>query len=277
MEQQIYMTPKQPFFVTSAQTYTKYVVNQLGIVHFYTCTTGAQPEQECFAIPDGCVDMLFCCDEVHPYAEVCGTVFSPTVVLNRPFTRYFGVRFLPGYNPVLGDGSVMEELMGKRIPFEMLIHDNRMLEGILNSCDFREQIAVFMRSYMSIYRRVCPMEHISLLVQHTVNLLIHSFGMMTIEEIAENVGYTVRHVNQTFREGTGLSPKQFAKIVRFQAAISALNDPNGRNLTEIAADLGYYDQSHFVREFKGYTCMTPKQYQRQIVQEAFHQKLIVMP
>lgn len=47
MEQRIYMTPRQPFFVTAAETYTKYVMNQFGIVHFTNAEQGY------------CQDMLF--------------------------------------------------------------------------------------------------------------------------------------------------------------------------------------------------------------------------
>ena len=50
MEKQIYMTPKQPFFVTSSRSYEKLILNRFGIVHFYHCFTGTEPR---YAIPDG--------------------------------------------------------------------------------------------------------------------------------------------------------------------------------------------------------------------------------
>lgn len=78
-----------------------------------------------------------------------------------------------------------------------------------------------MRSYMNIYRRACPMEHSNLLVLHSSNLLIRSAGSISIEQLAEDTGYTARYIDRCFRNETGLSPKQLAKIVRFQAAVSA--------------------------------------------------------
>ena len=144
MEKQIYMTPKQPFFVTSSRSYEKFILNRFGIVHFYHCFTGTEPR---YAIPDGCVDMVFCCNPKHPYAEICGTVLSPQIVLSESNTSYFGVRFLPGYNPVLGSADIMSHLVNHRIPLDDLIQDRRMLEGICNTTDFRQQIRVFMRSY----------------------------------------------------------------------------------------------------------------------------------
>lgn len=47
MEKQIYMTPKQPFFVTSSRSYEKFILNRFGIVHFYHCFTGGRDATKC--------------------------------------------------------------------------------------------------------------------------------------------------------------------------------------------------------------------------------------
>lgn len=214
MEPLVYMTPKQPFFVTASESYIKYVMNRFGIVHFYQCRTGKEPR---YAVPDGCVDMVFCCNPSHPSADICDTT------------------------------------------------------------DFRKQISAFMHSYMKIYRRVSPLENSNLLVLHSANQLFRTAGRVSIESLAEETGYTPRYLDRSFREETGLSPKQLAKIVRFQTAVSALNAPNGRNLTEIAMDLGYYDQSHFVHDFKAFTGLTPKKYEALLRADAYDQKLQILP
>ncbi|MCD8187220.1 MAG: helix-turn-helix domain-containing protein [Ruminococcus sp.] len=274
MEKQIYMTPKQPFLVTSSEHYIKYVMNCFGIVHFYQCKTENAPRYA--VIPDGCVNMVFCCGSSNPYAKICGTVLTLENVLLNSNTYYFGVRFLPGYNPVLGSDVMMSELINRRVPFEALINDRRMVEGILGTTDFRRQISIFMKSYMSIYNRVCPEENRSLLVLHSLNLLIRSSGSISMEQIADDTGYTMRYINKCFHNATGLSPKQFSKIVRFQAAVSALNEPLRRSLTEIADDLGYFDQAHFIRDFKQFTGLTPKKYQSIIENNEFRQKLNII-
>lgn len=268
------MTPKQPFFVTSSEHYIKYVMNHFGIVHFYQCKMGNAPR--CAILPDGCVDMVFCCDSSNPYSEICGTVLTPENVLLNSNTYYFGVCFLPEYNPVLGSDVMMSELINCRVSFEVLINDRRMAEGILGITDFRRQISIFMKSYMSIYNRVCPAENRSLLVLHSLNLLIRSSGSISMEQIADDTGYTMRYINKCFHNATGLSPKQFSKIVRFQTAVSALNEPLGRSLTEIADDLGYFDQAHFIRDFKQFTGLTPKKYQSSIENNEFRQKLNII-
>lgn len=273
MEELLYITPKQPFFVTASRSYLKYVLNKFGIVHFYQCVTGEEPV--CF-IPDGSADMLFCCDPAAPCAELCGTVLSMNYTVMKPCTLYFGVRFLPGFNPVIGQVGIMQELVNNKIDLSELIHDERMMEGIFTSRDFKEQINCFMRSYLSIYRRVCPQEYGNLLVRHSAITLFRMYGNVSVEEMASDTGYSVRYINQCFKDEMGLSPKQLARIIRFQTAVSALNDPRERSLTEIAADLGYFDQAHFVHDFKSYTGLTPKKYQSFLKEEEFRARLNVI-
>ncbi|MCM1506320.1 MAG: helix-turn-helix domain-containing protein [Ruminococcus flavefaciens] len=273
MEKQIYMTPKQPFFVTLSESYSKCIVNQLGIVHFYQFRTGSEPQ---YVIPDGCVDMVFCCDPIRPYARICGTVLKSEMMMFRENSCYFGVRFLPGYNPVLEKSGIMKELVNNQIPFESLINDKRMTEGICSTDDFRMQISIFMRSYMSIYKRLSPLENSNLLVLHSANMIIRSAGRIAIEKIALETGYTERYIDKLFHNETGLSPKKFAEIVRFQNAVSALNEPLGHTLTEIAVNLEYFDQSHFVRDFKKYTGLTPKRYRTHLQEDNFIKKLNII-
>ncbi len=57
----------------------------------------------------------------------------------------------------------------------------------------------------------------------------------------------------------GLTPKTYLRVRRFQAAMRMLDAGDVRG-ARIAADLGYFDQAHFVREFRSFTAMTPTQY-----------------
>lgn len=63
-----------------------------------------------------------------------------------------------------------------------------------------------------------------------------------------------------FRAEVGLSPKSYLRVRRLQAALRALSSP--AQGAAIAAELGYFDQAHFVREFRSFTGVTPTQYSR---------------
>ena len=273
MPNTIYIEPRQPLFVTASETYRKYVINKYGIVHFYSCHTGDKPR---FAVPDGSVDIVFCCDDITPTAFVCGSVMQLENVLIKPYTHYFGVRFRPGFNPIPEAGSIMGELIGKEIPFDDITKDEKLLYGIWQTRDFYEQIKIFMHSYMSMYKRVCEKGNPNLISDYSLNRIMMSGGLVTLGELAEKTGYSERYINKIFKMEIGLSPKQFAKIIRFQKTVAALNYSQNISLTEIATDMGYFDQAHFVHDFKAYTGLTPKSYRGLLNDTEFYKKLEII-
>ena len=72
----------------------------------------------------------------------------------------------------------------------------------------------------------------------------------------EGLAYSERHRRRLYQQQIGLAPKQVARIVRFQQALHEL-----RTADEVSLE-GYYDQAHFIREFRAFTGMTPTAYRR---------------
>jgi AraC-like DNA-binding protein len=81
-------------------------------------------------------------------------------------------------------------------------------------------------------------------------------------DIRHVVGMSTKRLIALFRAEVGLSPKAYARIRRFQAALRLLSTGTVGG-ARIAADVGYFDQAHFVREFESFTAMTPTQYCQQ--------------
>jgi AraC-like DNA-binding protein len=77
-------------------------------------------------------------------------------------------------------------------------------------------------------------------------------------ELGRLTGLSTKRLIALFRDEVGLSPKEYARVRRFQAALLRLADGVGG--ARIAAELGYFDQAHFVREFRSFTQITPTQY-----------------
>ena len=74
----------------------------------------------------------------------------------------------------------------------------------------------------------------------------------------DETGWSRRHVTERFRRQLGLSPKAYARLLRFEHASSLLGEPPaGRTLAEVATEAGYYDQSHLSRDFVALAGMTP--------------------
>jgi AraC-like DNA-binding protein len=81
--------------------------------------------------------------------------------------------------------------------------------------------------------------------------LVHgSAGRCRVEDLAAHVGWSRRHLSERFRLATGLTPKQAARIARFEATRRLLLDPRRPPLAEVAVRCGYADQPHLAREWR---------------------------
>lgn len=97
-------------------------------------------------------------------------------------------------------------------------------------------------------------------VQLAINLVTESKGLISVKELTQKLHITERTLQRQFAAYVGISPKQFAKIVQFQASIDQLGDEVCSRLTEIVYENGYADQSHFIRSFKKFTGKKPSQF-----------------
>ena len=94
-------------------------------------------------------------------------------------------------------------------------------------------------------------------MEHAWWRLVSTHGAASVEALAAEVGWSRRHLFARFREQTGLPPKVFARILRFQRAATLMAAAEGPSLCEIALDCGYYDQAHLNRDFRAFAGRTP--------------------
>jgi AraC-like DNA-binding protein len=88
-------------------------------------------------------------------------------------------------------------------------------------------------------------------------LLVGSGGAVEINRVAREVGWSRRHLAQRFQSEVGVSPKQAARILRFDRTRRFLAQPDRPALADAAVVCGYYDQAHLTREFRELAGMTP--------------------
>jgi AraC-like DNA-binding protein len=89
-----------------------------------------------------------------------------------------------------------------------------------------------------------------------------SGGAIDVARLVREIGYSRKHLAAVFREQVGMPPKAIARLVRFQRALEALRAGGDTDLAQLALDLGYYDQAHFGREFRGFAGMSPGECRR---------------
>ncbi|KWX20022.1 AraC family transcriptional regulator [Mycolicibacterium wolinskyi] len=95
----------------------------------------------------------------------------------------------------------------------------------------------------------------------TVLQAIERNPSMRVADAGAQIGLSPKRLIALFRSEVGVTPKTYLRVRRFQAAMRRL-DAGAEGGAEIAADLGYFDQAHFVREFRSFTAMTPTEYVR---------------
>ena len=86
-----------------------------------------------------------------------------------------------------------------------------------------------------------------------------------IGELADEVGWSRRHLAATVNRELGMAPKALARLLRFERALQRLRA--GADLVDVALDSGYYDQAHFNRDFRAFAGVTPTEYRVTSVQE----------
>lgn len=99
-------------------------------------------------------------------------------------------------------------------------------------------------------------------IREAIGNIVNTKGQERILAIAEKSNLGLRTFERRFVKETGLSPKRFATIVRFQESMGQVTVNNHAKLTDIAYENGFADQSHFTRVFKAFTGKTPKTFKK---------------
>lgn len=93
-----------------------------------------------------------------------------------------------------------------------------------------------------------------------LNHLEHLTGLLNVERLAAKLQISYKSLYRMFTDEIGMSPKMYLKILRFNRACYLLDRASKTDKSEIVYECGYYDHSHFLREFKSIMKESPKHY-----------------
>lgn len=149
-----------------------------------------------------------------------------------------------------------KELTDKIVPFSSIddTFDIAMHSIFGSSLSADELLLEFEETLILNIRFPYP-EKLSLAVKY----IIQMEGAAPSMEISNSVFYSSRHLNRLFNQCLGMSMKSFSRLVRINKSIQLLNEKTS-TLALISEKLGYYDVSHFVRDFKMVCNITPQEY-----------------
>jgi AraC-like DNA-binding protein len=98
------------------------------------------------------------------------------------------------------------------------------------------------------------------IVEEALKLIRDTKGILPIEKLCEHTGESRKQLERKFLSTIGTTPKVFSRITRFLNICHQLGEHKDKTLTQLTHECGYYDQAHFIKEFKEFSGFTPKEY-----------------
>lgn len=95
-------------------------------------------------------------------------------------------------------------------------------------------------------------------LENALLIIFKKDGLVSQQVIAERVSISLRHFRRKFREIIGVSPKYYCKVVQLNTVFELLKSDNSEKLNWLALDCGYYDQAHFIHDFKKFIGDSPR-------------------
>jgi AraC-like DNA-binding protein len=186
-------------------------------------------------LPDGCADVII--DGREP--TIVGAMTRPIQARSEP--GMFGIRFKPG-RAALAIGAPLTEVTDMRVR----LRDVTKRFPSINP----ERIDRVEAAMRSLFAERKPDSR----VDAAVDRILRSGGRATIDSIAAAAGVSRQHLARAFAYHVGVSPKMFARVIRFRRALRLAGS---QDWADLALQLGYFDQSHLIAEFRQFAGQTP--------------------
>ncbi len=172
--------------------------------------------------------------------------------------RVFGVKFRPGGFAPFIEGPV-GELTDGQLPAERVWGaDGARLERELGAAGrVAELVEVAERFLRGRWPAPDPNTE---LVGRLVRVLLRDRSVNRVDDICQRYEISPRSLQRLFRRYVGVSPKWVLQRYRLHEAAARLAEPPPRSWAEVAAELGYFDQSHFINDFTAAVGLPPAQY-----------------
>ena len=220
-------------------------------------------------LPDGCPEIVFNLSDRFERIDGSNSELQPATLFAGQISRsisirptgkvsLFGVRFHPTGAFTVGRIS-QNELTDKIFDIESIFgrRGSDLEEAINLEYTFESRIAIFERFVFANRPKV---ENTKNVCTFAADYLNRTAGNTSIAKLADMLNISERNLERKFREQVGLSPKKFARIVRFQNVVRSIESAAYPSFLDIALSFGYFDQSHLIRDFQEFGGQSPLEY-----------------
>jgi AraC-like DNA-binding protein len=258
------------FLQMQLQTFTPSDVLKPYIKYYWLCTTDEDVPMEimyptghielCIDISNGNTVRTFGDRAVTmPYLEVLGHFTMPTRARITKGTTVLVVRFHP-YTSSLFFFDQANHFTNDSIDLHAILNkEARALHNSLAEQPLLEQKIQVIEAFLSslLVRNEKKAKSLQL-VECICKDIFRFEESLSIKSLAREYGCSERYLQKLFLAHVGLTPKQFFTVQRFNKSLKLIQS-SGYPLTSIAYECGYYDQAHFIKEFKSFTGLVPSQ------------------
>jgi AraC-like DNA-binding protein len=195
--------------------------------------------------------------------EECTIQGSKTEFINAwhpEYCHFLSIRFTPNaYYKLLGIPQT--SFTDHVIQLEDVINDpsEGLIHRLQEAPDTTQRFRIITKWLKNMVPKTEP--GLKLVSDVIINHLNRNPGL-TVKQLTEKTGYTRKHLVHRFKEEAGMTIKEYQKINRMYKVLRYIDADSSPSWTKLACDFGFYDQSHFIRDFKNHTGYTPTDYIR---------------
>lgn len=239
---------------------------------YYLLEISTQEPFEDRAFATGCMEVMFNLGTGHwqistgnqfvtnPRIELWGQIIQPLTFRSIGHNIMLGARFFP-HTAACFLRDEIQQFNDGVIDFDAIGGNGvqTLYAKLLEARSLQQRLAL-LEAYL-LDRLTKGSNHLNKfsLVNKIMQELQQADFFENMNQVALRHGVSLRHLQKIFQEYTGLSPKLYSKIHRFQNSLIKVAQKES-SLTSIAYECGYFDQSHFIRDFKAFTGLAPSSF-----------------
>ena len=227
------------------------------IAHFWAVgwDLRGQPPRRVETLPHPSVHIVF---ETGRPAEIGGVHLGRFSRELCGLGRVFGIKFRPGgFYPFLG--QAMTQMTGRVLPLtEVFGPESAKLTDQIMAMDADEARIELAEAFLC--DRLPAADPIIEQVIAMVDTIVADPGLTKVDDLVERFGLSKRNLQRVFRDYVGIAPKWMIQRYRLHEALEQLTQSTPPDWSQLALSLGYFDQAHFIKDFRAVVGTTPKRY-----------------
>ena len=238
---------------------------------YWTLQSAQRPLKQELMIPDGYVDIIFNYGNTYRRTElgklhrsqwidkshIVGERTRSVVLDHTTHLNLVGIKLKP-YGLWALTQLPSRDFAGQIVPIDAAVSPLIPLEHqIYEASNDTDKIHIIERFLL---QHLLPFAEHHRDMQFATQLVLQMHGNIRIKDLATTLNMSYRQLERSFQNLIGLSPKAFARVVRFKKTMQSIKSRQSITYEHQYLDFGYYDQNHFIKEFKHFMGGTPSDY-----------------